>query len=117
MLDIARIASRIASDAPMAVIVPANMCDGSGEDVEYEVECEVEPQLELVKVIRKDTAQEVDVSAFKVVYGKIALMKLWEAARERATEIETARREETLDAKPGRKPRPAPPVPPAATDE
>jgi hypothetical protein len=105
-LDILKIAARIAAPVEtMTVEVECSMCDGSGEDVEYKIECEVSPQdLELRKVTRVDTNQEVDPEAFQIVFGKTALMALWEEAKQRAIDITQARREESLESRGGGSP-------------
>jgi hypothetical protein len=102
-LDILKIAARIAAPVEtMTVEVECSMCDGSGEDVEYKVECEVSPQdLEIRQVTRIDTNQEVDPEAFQIVFGKTALMTLWEEAKQRAMDITQARREESMESKGG----------------
>jgi len=120
--DILAAKSRRAAEtgAPSEVKVMAVLADGSGEAVEYEVECSVET-FDVQKVTRVDTAQEVDAEAFKVIFGKAALEKLAEEAAELAGSIEEARGEEELGAEPAPEPadagtHPAPAGPPDMDD-
>lgn len=98
-LNFLKIARNIlAKDVPSDVTVTATMCDGSGQDVEYSVECSVGAGFDVTRVVRVDTSQEVDPEAFKTVYGKAALLKLKEQAAALASEIAEARAAEALDA-------------------